>query len=84
MDEADGLRRDAIALPGLGDVERERLEAVGRTQAAIEARLAMVRAYAAVGQRADASEAVARATADVDQVEQELGRLRAACPTGVR
>ncbi len=78
MEEADGLRRDAIALPGLGDVERERLEAVGRTQAAIEARLTMVRAYAAVGQHADASAAVARATADVDQVEQELGRLRAA------
>ncbi len=78
MDEADGLRRDAIALPGLGDVERERLEAVGRTQAAIEARLAMVRAYAAVGQHAAASDAVARATTDVEQVEQELGRLRAA------
>ncbi|HEY0776975.1 MAG TPA: methyl-accepting chemotaxis protein, partial [Gemmatirosa sp.] len=78
MDEADGLRRDAIALPSLGDAERERLEAIGRTQAAIEARLTMVRAYAAVGQRADASAAVARATADVDEVEQELGRLRAA------
>ena len=78
MDEADGLRRDAIALPGLGDVERERLEAVGRTQAAIEARLAMVRAYAAVGQHAAASDAIARATTDVEQVEQELGRLRAA------
>ena len=78
MEEADGLRRDAIALPGIGDVERERLEAVGRTQAEIEARLTMVRAYAAVGRRADATAAVARATADVDLVEQELGRLRAA------
>ncbi len=78
MEEADGLRRDAIALPGLGDAERERLEAVGRAQAAIEARLAMVRAYNAVGEHADASGAIARASADVDQVEQDLGHLRAA------
>ena len=78
MDEADGLRRDAIALPGLGDDERERLETIGRAQAAIEARLAMVRAYTALGQPAEASATVARATTDVEQVEQELGRLRAA------
>jgi hypothetical protein len=65
MDEADALRRDAVALPGLADAERERLEAVGQLQAAVEARLAMVRAYRAVGRPDDARAALARLAADV-------------------
>ncbi len=78
MDAADALRRDAIALRGLGDAERVRLETVGRLQAAVEARLAMVRAARALGQTARADADFARVGDDVARVEQELRRLRAA------
>jgi methyl-accepting chemotaxis protein len=78
MDAADGARRAAIAMRALGDAERVRLERVGALQASIEARLAMVRAERALGQRAAADAELARVNADVAGVEQELALLRAA------
>ncbi len=77
-DEADGLRRSAIALRTLGVEERARLEAVGRIQAAFEARLAVARAWRTVDRAPDAQRVLAVTARDVDAVQEELGRLRAA------
>ncbi|MBV9880360.1 MAG: hypothetical protein JO180_07685 [Gemmatirosa sp.] len=81
VDEADGLRRSAIALRTLGVDERARLEAVGRIQATFEARLAVARAWRALGRQADAHRVLAATARDVDAVQEELGRLRAAAAT---
>jgi methyl-accepting chemotaxis protein len=76
MDAADALRRRAIGQRALSSGERARLETVGRTHAALEARIALTRAYRAVGREADARRVLAATAADVAGVEQELARLR--------
>ncbi|AHG89942.1 chemotaxis sensory transducer [Gemmatirosa kalamazoonensis] len=78
VDEAEGLRRAAIRLPQIGVDERARLEAVGRIQSAFEARLAVARAWRAVGREGDAGRVLAATAHDVDAVQEELGRFRAA------
>jgi methyl-accepting chemotaxis protein len=78
VDEADALRRAAIRLPEIGVDERARLEAVGRIQSAFEARLAVARAWRAVGREQDAGRVLAATAHDVDAMQEELGRFRAA------
>jgi len=78
VDEADGLRRAAIRLKQIGVDERARLEAVGRIQGEFEARLAVARAWRAVGREQDAGRVLAATARDVDAMQEELGRFRAA------
>jgi methyl-accepting chemotaxis protein len=77
VDEADKLRRSAMSLRSLGMKERANLEVVGRIQSTFEARLAVARAYRALGKEPDARRVLALTARDVDAVETELGRLRA-------
>ncbi|MDF1505817.1 ABC transporter substrate-binding protein, partial [Roseisolibacter sp. H3M3-2] len=78
MEEADDLRRRAVAVHGLTVAERAQLEAMGSRQSATEARLAMVRAYRALGRSGDAERVLALAMEDVTRIGQDLAQLRAA------
>jgi methyl-accepting chemotaxis protein len=78
MEEADQLRRRAMAAPGLSTAERAQLEAIGARQSATEARLAMVRAFRALNRPADAERVLSEAMEDVTRIGQDLAQLRTA------
>jgi methyl-accepting chemotaxis protein len=75
MEEADALRRRAMAVHGLSVAERAKLEAVGRAQSAIEARLVMVRAYRALGRPAPGETALVEVMQGVASVDRDLTEL---------
>jgi methyl-accepting chemotaxis protein len=81
MDDADDLRRRALAVHGLSVGERALLETMGARQSTVEARLAMVRAFRALGRTADAERVLGRAMEDVTLIGEELVQLRAAAAT---
>lgn len=76
MEEADALRREAVALPILSDVERRELEEIGEVQANIEVGLAVSHAYDVTGRTADAARVLGSTAAEVDRIEKALERLR--------
>ncbi|GLC27110.1 methyl-accepting chemotaxis protein [Roseisolibacter agri] len=78
MDEADQLRRRAMAVHGLSTAERAQLEAIGAKQSATEARLAMVRAYHALNRPQPAERVLAEAMEEVSRIGQDLAQLRTA------
>jgi methyl-accepting chemotaxis protein len=78
MDEADAMRREAITLRILSSAERGQVERLGAVQAQLEARLAMTRAYRAVGREADARRMLEATAHDVEQLEHSLTALRSA------
>ena len=78
MDEADQLRRRAMAVHGLSTAERAQLEAIGAKQSATEARLAMVRAYQALNRPQAAERVLAEAMEEVSRIGQDLAQLRTA------
>lgn len=77
MEEADELRREAVALPVLASNERRELEEIGRLQSRVEVGISVARAYQVVGRPAEASRVVEHTATDVDRIEQALERLRA-------
>ena len=76
MDEADRLRREAVALPILSPGERRELEDIGKLQSTIEVGLAVAHAYQATGHQRDAARVLQQTASDVDRIEQALERLR--------
>ncbi len=77
MEEADGLRREVVAMPVLGRDERRELEAIGELQSRIEVGIAVARAYDATGMSPDAARVLEGTAAEVEQIEAALDRLRA-------
>ena len=76
MDEADRLRREAVALPILSSGERRELEDIGKLQSTIEVGLAVAHAYQVTGHQRDAARVLQQTATDVDRIEQALERLR--------
>mgnify|MGYP001102017104 CR=1 FL=1 len=76
MDEADQLRREAVALPILAAYERRELEEIGKLQSTIEVGIAVAHAYQETGQRQDAARVLQQTAADVDRIQEGLDRLR--------
>ena len=74
--KADQLRRDAIARDLLTAEERQRLEAIGQLQAALEVRVATTHAWQVVGLEADAQRVLQQTSLDIQAIEQELQLLR--------
>lgn len=78
MEAADRLRREAVSLAILGMEERQELERIGQRQAAIEVGLALSRAYAAIGRRADATRVLEATARDIEEIDVALEGLQRA------
>jgi methyl-accepting chemotaxis protein len=78
MEQADRVRREAVAQPHLTALERVQLERVGALQAALEVRIATTHAWQVAGRDADAARVLAATTRDVEAIEEELQGLRQA------
>ncbi|MCU0636272.1 MAG: methyl-accepting chemotaxis protein [Gemmatimonadaceae bacterium] len=78
MEQADRVRREAIAQPRLSSVERMQLERVGQLQSALEVRIATTHAWQVAGRGADATRVLAMTTRDIEAIEDELQALRQA------
>ncbi len=76
MDEADQLRREAVALPILAAYERRELEEIGKLQSTIEVGIAVAHAYQETGQQQNAARVLQQTSADVDRIQEGLDRLR--------
>jgi methyl-accepting chemotaxis protein len=76
VQEAEGLRRDALKHADLSFEERRRLEAIGRLQSELEVRLAVTRAWQTVGREPEAERVLAATVSDMQAVENELRVLR--------
>ncbi len=76
MDEADQLRREAVALPILAAYERRELEEIGKLQSTIEVGIAVAHAYQETGQQQNAARVLQQTAADVDRIQEGLDRLR--------
>ena len=82
VDQADGLRRDAIQKQMLLPDERRRLESIGGLQAAMEVRIATTRAWQVAGMTEFAQIALEQTTQDMQAIETELQGLRRAARGG--
>jgi methyl-accepting chemotaxis protein len=80
--ETERLRRDALNQGILHADERQRLEAIGALQAAMEVRIAVARAWQVVGSEANAQRVLQQTTRDMQSIEVELQALRRAARTG--
>ena len=76
------LRRDAMSQGTLPNDDRQRLEAIGALQAAIEVRIAVAHAWQVVGSEANAQRVLQETTRDMRAIEKELQALRRAARTG--
>ena len=75
-DEADHLRREAIKVEALSGAERQKLKDLGTMQATVEAGIGTAHAYAAVGRGSDATAALSKITASLEEVDKTLESLR--------
>ena len=75
-DDADRVRREAIKLEALSNVEREKLKDLGVLQATVEATIGNAHAYAAVGRPAEAAAALDKNAGALDSVDKTLDMLR--------
>ena len=82
VDQADGLRRDAIQKDRLLPEERRHLETIGQLQATLEVRIAITRAWQIVGMQDNAQIALEQTTEDMQAIENELQGLRRAARSG--
>ncbi len=80
--EAEVLRRDALNQGILRADERQRLEAIGTLQAAMEVRIAVTHAWQVVGNEANAQRVLQQTSRDMQAIETELQALRRAARTG--
>ncbi len=80
--EAEMLRRDALNQGILRADERQRLEAIGTLQAAMEVRIAVTHAWQVVGNEANAQRVLQQTSRDMQAIETELQALRRAARTG--
>ena len=80
--EAGKLRRDALNQGILRADERQRLEAIGTLQAAMEVRIAVTRAWQVVGNEANAQRVLQLTSRDMHAIEVELQALRRAARNG--
>ena len=80
--ETERLRRDALNQGILHADERQRLEAIGALQAAMEVRIAVARAWQVVGSEANAQRVLQQTTRDMQAIEEELQALRRTARTG--
>jgi methyl-accepting chemotaxis protein len=80
--ETERLRRDALSRGILHADERQRLEAIGALQAAMEVRIAVARAWQVVGSETNAQRVLQQTTRDMQAIEEELQALRRAARTG--
>ena len=80
--EAGKLRRDALNQGILRADERQRLEAIGTLQAAMEVRIAVTHAWQVVGNEANAQRVLQRTSRDMQAIEVELQALRRAARNG--
>lgn len=80
--EAEMLRRDALNQGMLRADERQRLEAIGTLQAAMEVRIAVTHAWQVVGNEANAQRVLQQTSRDMQAIETELQALRRAARTG--
>lgn len=79
---AERLRRDALNQGMLRSDERERLEAIGTRQAAMEVRIAVTHAWQVVGNEANAQRVLQQTSRDMLAIETELQALRRAARRG--
>ena len=75
-ENADSLRRLAMAISALSPLERTQLEEVGRLQGAVEVHLAVANAHRETGRPADAARVLARGIAEADKMDAALEALR--------
>ena len=75
-DEADKLRREALALAVLAPDERKELEDIGRLQASVEVGIALTHAYGETGRRADATRVLRTTTADIEKIGKSVDAIR--------
>lgn len=75
-DEADHLRRSAIKVDALSADERQKLKDLGTLQAAVEAGLGTAHAYDAVGRTVEATAALGKTAAALDEVDRTLETIR--------
>ena len=80
--EAEMLRRDALNQGILRADERQRLEAIGTLQAAMEVRIAVTHAWQVVGNETNAQRVLQQTSRDMQAIETELQALRRAARTG--
>jgi len=80
--EAEKLRRDALNQGILRTDERQRLEAIGTLQAAMEVRIAVTHAWQVVGNDANAQRVLQQTSRDMQAIETELQALRRAARSG--
>lgn len=80
--EAEVLRRDALNQGILRADERQRLEAIGTLQAAMEVRIAVTHAWQVVGNESNAQRVLQQTSRDMQAIETELQALRRAARTG--
>ncbi|MCU0635214.1 MAG: methyl-accepting chemotaxis protein, partial [Gemmatimonadaceae bacterium] len=78
MEQADRVRREAVAEPRLSALERMRLERVGALQAALEVRIATTHAWQVAGRGSDAARVLTTTSRDIEAIEDELQALRQA------
>lgn len=82
VEQADALRREAIAHQQLLPAERRRFETIGQLQASLEVRIATARAWQTVGLEADAQRVLRQTGADIQAIETELQALRSEARAG--
>ena len=82
VEQADGMRRDAIKQGLLRPAERRRLEAIGQLQATLEVRVATTHAWQVVGQPAEAQRVLKSTNKEIQAIETELQGLRAEARSG--
>ncbi|WP_373058748.1 methyl-accepting chemotaxis protein [Gemmatimonas sp.] len=82
--EAGKLRRDALNQGMLRTDERQRLEAIGTLQAAMEVRIAVTRAWQVVGNEANAQRVLQQTSRDMHAIETELQALRRVARNGAQ
>ncbi|WP_310568818.1 methyl-accepting chemotaxis protein [Gemmatimonas sp.] len=80
--EAGKLRRAALDQGILRADERQRLEAIGTLQAAMEVRIAVTHAWQVVGNEGNAQRVLQQTSRDMQAIESELQALRRAARTG--
>lgn len=76
--QSEQLRLDALTQDVLSPAERERYEAIGRMQAALEVRIATMHAWQTVGRDADAQRVMQLTGRDIGAIEAELQAVRTA------
>ncbi len=80
--EAEKLRHDALDEGMLQADERQRLEAIGTLQAALEVRIAVTHAWQVAGNEANAQRVLQQTSRDMLAIERELQALRRAARAG--